>query len=442
MRRSIWTRHGWIALVACALFAASCGGDDGGTAAGGDCDGEVPEDSTIEIWWHEGAEAEVEMVETFVEEFNSSQDSVSAELTLVPEADYASTLSGAAASDELPDVVDTDASFAFNYAWSGDLQPIDSCVPDDIQSDLLTSIVNQGTYADKLWAVGMFDSGLGLYASRSALKEVGARVPEGPDDAWTVDEFNQILSDLQAAGFERPLDLKKNYGQGEYYSYGFAPIVWSAGADLIDRDGFDSADGALNNDAAVEALSEFQGWFESGYVDDNTDDAAFVEGRSALSWVGHWEYNRYKEELGNDLVVVPLPDFGSGTATGQGSWQWAIGSNASDADAAWSWIEFTLQPEQQERMAEASGAIPSRVSVAEGMEKFGSGGDLELFVTQHEQEVSVARPPHPAYQVISSAFNQAIQTIIDGGDVKTALDGAVKEIDEDIEDNEGYPPPE
>jgi multiple sugar transport system substrate-binding protein len=51
------------------------------------------------------------------------------------------------------------------------------------------------------------------------------------------------------------------------------------------------------------------------------------------------------------------------------------------------------------------------------------------------------RPPHPAYATISSAFNEAITTIVDGGDVQGALDEAVEVIDEDIEDNDGYPEP-
>lgn len=419
-----------------ALTAAACGGDSAEAAAG--CDGTISQNE-IEIWWHEGAEAEVETVQSFVDEFNASQDEVTATLTLVPEGDYASTLSAAAASDDLPDVVDTDASFAFNYAWSGDLQPIDSCVSDELRSELLPSIVRQGTYADQLWAVGMFDSGLGMYASRSALDAVGMRIPAGPDDAWTIDEFDALLADLREEGFERPLDVKKNYGQGEYYSYLYQPIVWSAGADVLAPD-FSTADGYLNSPEAVEALSRFQQWHTEGYVDDNEDDAAFVDGRSALSMVGHWEYNRYSEALGDDLVVVPLPDFGEGTRTGQGSWQWAVGANA-DADAAWRFIEFTLEPAQQERMSEASGAIPSRAEVAEATERFGPGGDLELFRVQLEEGFTVPRPPHPSYPTVSSAFNQAIQDIIDGGDVQAALDQAVAEIDADIDDNEGYPEP-
>lgn len=437
-------RRVFAVATALALLTAACGGGESGgeaeeaAADSASCDGDITQD-TIEIWWHEGAESEVEAVSAFVDEFNASQDEVTANLTLVPEADYASSLRGAAASGDLPDVVDTDASFAFNYAWSGDLQPIGNCVPDDLRDDLLPSILDQGTYADTLWAVGMFDSGLGMYGIRSALEEVDARIPEGPEDAWTVDEFNQILADLRDAGYERPLDVKKNYGQGEYYAYLYQPFVWSSGASVIAED-FSTADGHLNSEPAVEALTAFQSWHLDGYVDENEDDAAFVEGRSPISMVGHWEFNRYSETYGDDLVLMPLPDFGDGTRSGQGSWQWAVGESA-DADAAWSFIEFTLQPEQMERMADASGAIPSRSSVAEETEKFGPGGPAELFLIQLQEGHTRPRAPHPVYPTISSSFNQAVQDIIDGGDVQAALDEAVATIDADLEANEGYPPP-
>jgi multiple sugar transport system substrate-binding protein len=123
--------------------------------------------------------------------------------------------------------------------------------------DLLPSIIEQGTYADRIWAVGMFDSGLGMYGLRSVLEEVGARIPEGPEDAWTVDEFDEMLADLRDAGYERPLDVKKNYGQGEYYAYLYQPFVWSSGANVI-ADDFSTTDGHLNSPEAVEALTHFQ----------------------------------------------------------------------------------------------------------------------------------------------------------------------------------------
>jgi multiple sugar transport system substrate-binding protein len=66
---------------------------------------------------------------------------------------------------------------------------------------------------------------------------------------------------------------------------------------------------------------------------------------------------------------------------------------------------------------------------------------LNLFVKQLET-IAVPRPVTPAYPVITQAFAEAVQNIVAGADVKEELDKAVKKIDRDIEDNQGYPMPE
>jgi len=47
----------------------------------------------------------------------------------------------------------------------------------------------------------------------------------------------------------------------------------------------------------------------------------------------------------------------------------------------------------------------------------------------------------PAYPVITSAYAEAVNNIVAGADVQEELDKAVKKIDQDIEDNQGYPLP-
>jgi multiple sugar transport system substrate-binding protein len=150
----------------------------------------------------------------------------------------------------------------------------------------------------------------------------------------------------------------------------------------------------------------------------------------------------YKEALGDDLVLVPLPDYGTGSRTSQGGWQWTITKAAGDPDAAWKWIEYTLQPENMTPYAAANSAPASRTSVLEADPLYREGGDLHLLVSQLGDGSSVARPPHPSYATVSSAYREAVQEIIDGADVQGALDKAAKTIDDDLEDNEFYPAPE
>lgn len=428
-------------LAVLALVAAACGGGGGEQAAGGACDGTVEGPVTIQVWFHSGQGAERETLEQQVEAFNDSQEDIQAELTLLPEGNYNEQVQAAAAAGDLPDVLDFDGPFLYNYAWAGNLQPMGSCFDAEFEGKLLPSIVEQATYSDAFYGIGTFDSGLGLFTRQSILEDNDIRIPDGWDDAWTAEEFTEIAGTLRDAGYDKPLDLKINYGQTEWYTYGFSPIVQSAGGDLINRDDFQSADGVLNSDASVQALEVFQSWFTDDLVDFNEDDAAFTDGRSAISWAVHNSYPPYSEVF-DDLIIVPLPDFGQGARTGQGSWQWGIPTAAQDADASWAFIDFLMQDEEVVRMSDANGAPPATQSAVEASETYTADSPLQLFVDALEGEASVARPQTPAYPTITSAFQTAIGTVIDGGDVRSALDEAVSTIDSDIEQNEGYPPPD
>ncbi len=391
----------------------------------------------VEIWVHSGQAAERETIRAQVAEFNGRQEEIRIVKTVVPEGDYNARVQAAALSGDLPDLLEFDGPFLYNYIWQGHLVPIGERLSPEIRDDLLPSILDQGTFGGELYSVGVFDSGLGLYADRRQLEAVGARIPDGVDDAWSADEFDGILAALSgASGGDPVLDLKVNY-TGEWYCYAFSPILQSAGADLVDRETYQRADGVLNGSAAVAAMTRLQSWFQNGYVHPNIDDAAFVDRAVALSWSGHWDYLRYADALGDDLLVLPLPDFGEGSRTGQGSWNWGLAGHARHPDAALAFLEFLLEPGEILRMTEANGAVPARRTAIERSERFGEDGPLRIFVEQLEK-TAVPRPKTPAYPVITSVFETGFQDIRDGADVRAVLDRMVREIDRDIEDNRGY----
>lgn len=402
------------------------------------------EPTTVEVWFHSGKGEERDVLDAQVTDFNAMQDEIFIDAIQLPEGSYNDQVNAAALAGDLPCLLDFDGPNLYNYAWSGYMIPIDEYVSADVKADFLPSIINQGTYGGNLYSLGTFDSGLSIWANKAYLEEAGVRIPTSIDDAWNMDEFMDALEKLQALDqVEYAIDFKLNYGAGEWQPYGFSPILQSFGADLIDRSDFMSADGVLNGPEAVEAMEWFQSLFEDGYAIPAPagDDDFYGSKIAALSYVGHWMWGPHSEGLGDDLVLLPMPNFGGKAVTGMGSWNWGITSSCGNPDLAWKFLEYLIEPEQILRMTNANGAVPARKSAIQDSELYAEGGPLNIFVQQLEGGVAVERPVTPAYPVISSAFDEAIRNIIAGADVQAELDKAVEKIDQDIEDNQGYPLP-
>ena len=402
----------------------------------------LAEPVTIEVWFHSGKGEEREVLDAQVEDFNAMQNEVIVKAVRLPEGSFNEQVSAAALAGDMPDLLDFDGPYVYNYAWAGYLVPLDYYVSDYLRDDFLPTIIAQGTYGGKLYALGTFDSGLAIWGNKAYLKKAGVRIPTSIKDAWNLDEFNEALKKLKALDeVEYPIDFKMNYGQGEWYTYGFSPIIQSWGADLIDRSDFQSADGVLNGPEAVEAMTWFQSLFSKGYanIQPAGDDDFYGRKTAALSFVGHWMWGPHSKELSDNLVLLPMPKFGDKAVTGMGSWCWGITSQSKHPDAAWKFLEYLINSEQILHMTNANGAVPARKSALANSELYGPNGPLRVFTEQLEGGVAVTRPETPAYPTISSAFAEAVQNIVNGADVKTELDKAVQKIDQDIEDNRGYP---
>jgi multiple sugar transport system substrate-binding protein len=363
------------------------------------------------------------------------QHDVRVSLIRLPEGTYADHVAAAALSGNLPDALDFDGPNLYNYASVEHLMPIDRYVSSEMREDFLPSIIAQGTYQGRLYSLGQYDSGLAIWGNRAYLSAAGVRIPTSVDDAWTFTEFENALSALQAlADVEYAIDLKMNYGRGEWYTYAFSPILQSFGADLIDRSDFGSASGVLNGQHAVSAMQWFKSLFENGYADPNptTNDTFYGTKTSALSYVGHWQMDDNVRGLGQDnVVLIPMFKGPRAHVSGMGSWNWGITSTTGNPDAVWAFLEFLLSPDQILRMTDANGAVPARRSALRQRQAYQPGGWLHVFRQQLDL-VAVPRPQTEAYPIISAAFQTAVEDIVGGSDIQQALDAAVVEIDSGI----------
>ncbi|MBB4196204.1 multiple sugar transport system substrate-binding protein [Rhizobium aethiopicum] len=405
---------------------------------------DAAEKTAIQIM-HQGDPGFVAAYGKVAERFEAANPDVDVQFIYAPHDAYNEKFSAAVMAKQLPDVMELDAPFLANYVWSGYLQPIKPLIDKDLVDDMTESNIAQGTYPiDKdLYAIGLTDSSVVLYGNKKYLEAIGARIPKSVDDAWTREEFESYLDKLSKLdGVKWPIDTFRGYGiKTEWITYAYGPILQSAGCDLIDRKAWKS-EGTLDSDACVDALAMMQKWVKNGWVVPQSagTNQFFAEGNpAALALGGHWVYAEAAATMKDNIVVLPLPKFGAKGASPNGTWIWAITKTSKHPDIAAKFISFLLKDKEFRAYVASQSGYPGLKSFAAESPLYANGGPMAIAFEQ-ASKTAVARPPHPAYPTITSAFMQAVDEVFNDGDPRAALTSAAKKIDQDIEDNDGYPP--
>jgi multiple sugar transport system substrate-binding protein len=393
---------------------------------------------TLRLWYHgAGNEVEREILLGIIEDFNGSQGNWVISLEEFPQASYNESVTASAVADNLPDIIDVDGPVMPNWAWAGYMAPLS--LPDGALDGFLPGAI--GTWNDQVYSVGLWDAAVAIFARRSVLEGSSIRIPT-LEEPWTAEEFDAALVTLQGTGeFEYAIDVGMAW-TGEWYPYAFSPLLQSFGGDLIDRMGYQSAEGVLNGEAAVAWGEWWQSLFERGLAPGTSQDGAdretgFLDGRYAMQWNGNWAALPALEAYGEDVLFLPAPDFGAGSRIGAASWQFGVAASSENQEGANAFIAFAIQDEYLAAFSNGIGLIPATASAAAMTENYAEGGPLNVFFGLSQAQALI-RPPTPGYPVMALVFEKAAADIANGADVQTALDTAVDEIDADIEANMGY----
>jgi multiple sugar transport system substrate-binding protein len=411
------------------LVAAGCGTVDskgGGNSGGG---------GDITLWTHNaGNPAELGVVQQIVKDFNASQTKYKVVVQAFPQASYNDAVVAAATAKKLPCVLDTDAPNVPNWAYAGYLAPL--TLPSDLTGQNLPSTL--GRWKDKLYSIGYYDAALGLFAHKDALTAAGLPVAT-IDKPWTAEQFNAALPKIKATGkYKNVFDLATGDPTGEWWTYGYSPFLQSFGGDLIDRNGYKTADGVINGPKALAWASWLQGLVKDGYTPAKSSQDAFadfVNGKSAMVWSGIW--NAASITKVQDGVIMPPPDFGNGPKIGGGSWQWAVSSSCDKTDGAMEYLKFSLDKKYIAMFAEKQNVIPATDAAAAIAPGWQVGGPKRFFLDLSKKD-AVLRPPTPGYPFLTTTFAKATQDIVAGGDPKKILDQAATDIDQNLKSNDNY----
>ncbi len=389
----------------------------------------------IRVWSHQGQEAENRAMREMVQAFNATHADRGwrVDITFFPDFQYTEKVAIAAAAGDLPDALDVDGPLVARHVDAGLLAPLDRWFDRAELDDFLPTIREQGTIRGRLYALGAFESAAVLYYDREMLAAAGV-TPPADDAGWTWNEFLETCRRLHAAGVE-PVALHLDESSDEWFTYAFAPVIWSGGGALISADGR-RVRGVLASAANVRSLRAWQELFRRHFAaTDPVDPDPFGHGKVAMDWDGHWMARSHRAAKGGRLGAMVLPRLGAAVAP-CGSWCWAISARAREPEAAAAWVRWATDARHGvEPMVRANGAVPSRRSAFAAFPEYETS-PYRLFRHQLEH-IARPRPRTPFYATLTRHFAAALRDIAHGADVESRLRAAEDEIQKVIDRKTG-----
>ncbi|MFP7376812.1 ABC transporter substrate-binding protein [Bacillus paralicheniformis] len=397
---------------------------------------------TLTMWVHVSDDSEEGKVyQKRVDAFNKkyASENVKAKVDFIPRSGngggYEDKVNAALTTNTLPDVITLDGPNTAAYAKSGVIAPLDEYIKD--QDDLLPSIKQQGTYGGKLYAIGVSESSVGIYYNKKMLKDAGVDLKTLPtvENPWTWDEFLELCKKLKNK-YDKPAIDMQLQSKDEMLTYALLPFVWSAGGDVLSKDGKKS-EGVFNDKPTVAAMTFIQTMLKEGYTTRTPVKQAFETEKYPMKMSGVWTVTDMETNFPNvDYGVMPYPvsPKTKKLVSPSGSWQFAMTQTSENKEWSAKLVDWMTNKESNLELSRSIAALPVRYSSEKVMAKEFSD-EMNVFL-QQLKETGHARPVTPAYPQVTRAFQQAIDDISffdQHQDIQSVLDTRAKEMQSAID---------
>ena len=264
------------AVIAAAALASGCGGDGDEDAGGGGGDGASQSGQTITVWTNEFQPDRLATTKDILADF-TTESGIKTKLVPVPEDQFSTLITNAAAAGDIPDVVmATSLQDSHAYAAQG--------VFDADAAQAVVERLGTGTFSEKALelvstdgvATGVPSTGWGqlLIYRRDLFEEAGLQPPE------TLEDVTAAAEELNAEGVAG-ITLATAPGDG-FTAETFEHVALAMGCRLIDEEGTVM----FTSPECVESLRYYadlaNNYSVSGAQDVDSTRGTYFAGRAAM----------------------------------------------------------------------------------------------------------------------------------------------------------------
>lgn len=322
-------------------------------------------DGTISIdFWHGYTEADGEVLDSLVEEFNASQDAIEITTSTKPWATILDTVLPALTSGTGPQLLALPPENIPVYASQGALQPLDEWydAAEGGAAALSEQAVATGTVEGERFGAPLSFTPLTMFYNTALFDAAGVEVPTTWDE-W-VDTASTLTVDSDADGTPEQYGLAladhATVGNGVWVS-----LLQSGGGDVVTPDGEVVVD-------SPENLATLEFWADAilkrkisptGLTGVDTD-GLFSSGKAAMTLAGPWMAT-VAESSGIEYGIAPLPAGPDGIKASALAVDLTVTSQASDAEreAIGEFLDWFYEKDNMVTWSLASGWPPLTTEV-------------------------------------------------------------------------------
>lgn len=353
----------------------------------------------VVIWDYFETDAQKQMMQSLIDEFNASQDEYEASHVYVPFADYEKQLTLGIASGELPDLVILDGCGMASFIQLGLFGDISDA---DINWDEYMEGPMESTMLDgKHYGIPFATNCTALFYNKDLFDAAGI---DYPDENTTWDEFHEMAKVLTKDGVSGFGNAATNTDEGTFQCLQW---LYTAGGSYTDiEDGVDAYKLMQEMIEDGSWTKECVNWTQSD-VNNN-----FMAGNLAMQQNGPWQIPGIEAnapDLNYGVTVLPKKDADSEQATSILGGENMGVVNKDDTSGAEAFLKYYDQTDVMVDAMKQYGSYPPKTEAAK--DSYWTDDPIQkAFLTQID--TSIPRGPSAAWPSYSSAIQTGFQEVM------------------------------
>lgn len=254
--------------------------------------------------------------------------------------------------------------------------------------------------------------------------------------------YNKSLVPTPPTSFEEVIEFAKTFNDTKkkkyalmweagnlYFNY---PFIATGGGYLFGDNGTNKDDIGVAKDGAIEGLKVFQSLnailpIKTGDINPDIKRGLFGTGDVAMDINGPWEVAGYKEALGDNLAIAPIPTINGKTAISfSGMKIYVVNSFTKYPNASKLFAEFASSKEAQLLLNETVGSVPTNLEALES-DQIKNDPIVSGFAVQAANSQPMPSIPEigNTWAPMGAAFTEIWNN---NADPKATMDNALKQI--------------